>query len=236
MTTYNHTAIATGAAATAAIINSPLAELDAAIKKNEYAKTAAPTANDDSGDGYSVGSMWVDTTNDKVYICVDATATAAIWYRVDIGNREILLGPQDLYTIAGSPAQGALGQQPTWRLDDSATETIGAAAWYPGPIGGSTIKVLVIWAMESATANEVYFTVTAAAIADGETAAASGTGSSAATTVPGTAQLTEQTEWTCAEAYVAGDLIQVSISRVGGDAGDDATGDCHILAAVLRFE
>lgn len=41
--------------------------------------TVAPTANDDSGDGYSVGSIWVDVTADKAHICVDATATAAVW-------------------------------------------------------------------------------------------------------------------------------------------------------------
>lgn len=43
--------------------------------------TTAPTADDDSGDGYSIGSAWIDVTNDKAYICVDATATAAVWVR-----------------------------------------------------------------------------------------------------------------------------------------------------------
>ena len=79
MTTYNHTIIATGAAANAATINSPLAELDAAIKKNEYAKAAAPGVGDDSGDGYTVGSVWLDTTNDDAYICLDATVGSAVW-------------------------------------------------------------------------------------------------------------------------------------------------------------
>lgn len=41
--------------------------------------TTAPTANDDSGDGYGVGSVWIDTTNDRFYVCVDATLTAAVW-------------------------------------------------------------------------------------------------------------------------------------------------------------
>lgn len=41
--------------------------------------TTAPAAGDDSGDGYGVGSVWVDTTNDKFYICVDASLGAAVW-------------------------------------------------------------------------------------------------------------------------------------------------------------
>lgn len=41
--------------------------------------TTAPVAADDSGDGYAVGSVWLDTTNDKAYICVDSTLGAAIW-------------------------------------------------------------------------------------------------------------------------------------------------------------
>lgn len=41
--------------------------------------TADPTVNDDSGDGYSVGSLWVNTTTKKSFICVDATLTTAVW-------------------------------------------------------------------------------------------------------------------------------------------------------------
>lgn len=50
-----------------------------AVLMDNLVATAAPTANDDSGDGYAVGSLWCDVTNDNVYVCIDATATAAIW-------------------------------------------------------------------------------------------------------------------------------------------------------------
>ncbi len=47
--------------------------------QSELAKTSAPTSSDDTNAGYDVGSLWIDTTNDKVYQCVDATASAAVW-------------------------------------------------------------------------------------------------------------------------------------------------------------
>jgi len=46
---------------------------------NKYDATVAPAVTDDSGDGYAVGSVWVDVTGDDAYICVDATVGAAVW-------------------------------------------------------------------------------------------------------------------------------------------------------------
>lgn len=51
-----------------------------------YAAAAAPTTGDDSVDGYSVGSWWFDTTNDRAYVCIDPTASAAIWANTQAGG------------------------------------------------------------------------------------------------------------------------------------------------------
>jgi hypothetical protein len=40
---------------------------------------SAPTANDDTGDGYIVGTKWINTTADTIYEAVDVTLTAAVW-------------------------------------------------------------------------------------------------------------------------------------------------------------
>lgn len=47
--------------------------------QNNLAATAAPAVTDDSGSGYSVGSRWIDVTNDNTYTCVDSTVGAAVW-------------------------------------------------------------------------------------------------------------------------------------------------------------
>lgn len=52
------------------------------VRKDNYSASAAPTATDDSAAGYQVSSIWIDTTNDTVYVCVDDTATAAVWNKL----------------------------------------------------------------------------------------------------------------------------------------------------------
>jgi len=47
--------------------------------KSNFSASAAPSTSDDSGSGYVVGSRWIDTTNDKEYVCLDNTASAAVW-------------------------------------------------------------------------------------------------------------------------------------------------------------
>jgi hypothetical protein len=46
---------------------------------NNYTATVAPTTTDDTGLGYALGSVWVNTVTRHAYICVDATASAAVW-------------------------------------------------------------------------------------------------------------------------------------------------------------
>jgi len=41
--------------------------------------TTDPTVNDDINDGYGVGSRWLNTSNDKEFICTDNASGAARW-------------------------------------------------------------------------------------------------------------------------------------------------------------
>lgn len=50
--------------------------------KNNFAAAADPGVNDDSTAGYSVGSLWLNTTSGVSFRCVDATAAAAVWRTV----------------------------------------------------------------------------------------------------------------------------------------------------------
>ena len=46
---------------------------------NNYNSTSNPTVNDDSGDGYAIGSVWANKTLGRVYVCVDDSVGAAVW-------------------------------------------------------------------------------------------------------------------------------------------------------------
>lgn len=56
--------------------------IDSSLFFSKVDATTAPTTTDDSGSSYEVGSVWVDVTNDKAYICLDATVSAAVWTEV----------------------------------------------------------------------------------------------------------------------------------------------------------
>lgn len=48
---------------------------------HQFGSAVDPTPNEDSNDGYSAGSQWINTTADRAFINVDPTAGLAIWKR-----------------------------------------------------------------------------------------------------------------------------------------------------------
>lgn len=47
--------------------------------KHNLNANSAPSVNNDNTQGYSISSLWIDTVNDKSYICVDNTTGSAVW-------------------------------------------------------------------------------------------------------------------------------------------------------------
>jgi len=48
--------------------------------------TSDPSVTDDNTAGYGVLSVWINLTDDRVWVCVDATTSAAQWLRTDNSN------------------------------------------------------------------------------------------------------------------------------------------------------
>jgi len=79
--------------------------------------TLAPTATDDSGDGYAVGSLWIDIAADEAYRMVDATAGVAVWVNTT-------LTADELSTVAISGDYNDLTNLPVIPADQNLWNTI----------------------------------------------------------------------------------------------------------------
>ena len=79
----------TTVAAAGAIMDSDIAASEGFMRKTSAGSyvaiksylnaTTDPTANEDSGDGYAVGSRWINVTGDNEYVCLDSTVGSAVW-------------------------------------------------------------------------------------------------------------------------------------------------------------
>lgn len=56
-----------------------MAELYTLVPKANNTATTDPTANDDSADGYMIGSLWVNTATGSTFRATSVTASAAVW-------------------------------------------------------------------------------------------------------------------------------------------------------------
>lgn len=61
----------------------------AAGLKNKLDAVSAPVSTNDDSEGYSVGSFWVDVTNDESYRCVDATTNLAVWVKTTLQTSDL---------------------------------------------------------------------------------------------------------------------------------------------------
>ena len=58
-------------------------DISAGPNKTEFTANSDPHASTDVTDGFLVGSVWVNLTLDRAWICVDNTEDAAVWWRID---------------------------------------------------------------------------------------------------------------------------------------------------------
>jgi len=76
--------------------------------KSNLSASVAPTVNEDTGDGYVIGSLWIDTTGDAIYQATDVTAGAAVWLNISAsGGRSLASQAQ-----AEAGTENTLGMTP----------------------------------------------------------------------------------------------------------------------------
>ena len=73
------------------------------IREVSHNFTFTPTANDDDTKGFVIGSRWI-LDNGDVYVCSDATASAAVWALIIKGTvTSVGLTMPSAFTVANSP-------------------------------------------------------------------------------------------------------------------------------------
>jgi len=70
---------------------------------NTFTSITDPTITSDSSAGYSIGSVWINTTTNGIFTCTNATAGAAVWHDMrPIGDGQVwtnVLATRTLGTI-----------------------------------------------------------------------------------------------------------------------------------------
>ncbi len=95
-------------------------------RKNNFAGTVAPDADDDETQGYSLGSIWanISATPHEFYRCADATEGAAVWLNTTLEVGE--LGTAALSDVEDFEPAGAAQSAVDGHKDDT-TGVHGAA-------------------------------------------------------------------------------------------------------------
>ena len=136
---------------------------------NNYDAAVAPTVTDDFTLGYGPGSEWVDVTNDKAYVCLDATPSAAVWTEttqtaagaahdhasagdggVLTGDRHDSFGEYDEIAAPGTPSAArvriyAKSDGKMYRKDDAGTEAELGGGGNVTKVGTPVNNQLGIW-------------------------------------------------------------------------------------------
>ena len=104
--------------------STPWNDLDFSSSKGAEIGTAAPTASDD---GFDVGTIWVDTTNDKAYLLYDNTADTAVWKQIVTPEEIAGLGAGDMLKSVFAKQKPNDGYVDKAILADTATAANSAA-------------------------------------------------------------------------------------------------------------
>jgi hypothetical protein len=81
------------------------------IEVSHHRATTDPGVGDDIGDGFDVGTIWVNTSANTTYVSVDSTSGAAIWNQIDGSGSGTTYSPTlvQVYDSAGGTDMNTAG-------------------------------------------------------------------------------------------------------------------------------
>ena len=110
---------------------------------NKTDATTGPTTGDDSGDGYAVGSLWIDVTADVGYVCADSTTAAAVWLEITPTSPSHTHAIDDLSDVDTTTSAPTSGQVLAWD----------GSSWAPATNTSPSLWATVVGDSGTTTAN-----------------------------------------------------------------------------------
>jgi len=114
----------------------------------KFDATTAPGAGNDDTQGYIAGSLWVDRTNHKVYVCSNSASSAAVWVQVVAGGGSGVsigdpIGSGTAHYVLFVDGSGNLGQDGNLTWNAGGTLTVNNGGTYSVICGaGPTVQAL----------------------------------------------------------------------------------------------
>ncbi len=147
-------------------------------------------------------------------------------------------GAEDLYPVSGDASwvtyNDGIHGCGAWSLPDGSSTSVGTAFEYEGSQEGSDIYV-DIWYASTATSGAVVLQAGVACIANGQAVNMACQTNNVVSSVPGSAGNMQKATCHVNVSYQIGNLIRVSVARLGADGSDNASGSCRIIAITVRF-
>jgi len=128
-------------------VPSDITGLGTILPKSNYDGRVAPVNTDDIGQGYAIGSRWIDVVQQKEYVCIDATYANAIWTAttLDPNNQLANIGVKYQNDNVGS------GSFSTLNFYSGVTGNSGAVS--VSDLGNNTAKVVILATVNDTDAN-----------------------------------------------------------------------------------
>ena len=128
---------------------------------NKLDGTVAPTVNDDSDDGYSEGSFWINVSGNESYRCVDASVGAAVWVNTTLDSSDVAA----IYAPLISPALTGNPTAPTQTFGNNSTRIATTAFVLAAKVSDSTkwngaVKTVSTSAPSGGSDDDIWFEYT----------------------------------------------------------------------------
>lgn len=182
---------------------------------NNFAATTNPTSSNDSSQGYSPGSVWINVTDSLSFVCVVSSVGAAVWLQTSSA------GEQNAQFVAPDDGDASLsgGESTVTNTNGGSAALIGGAGNGTGLQGPAIVRGSVVLTKQpAAAALTTSATLTVAQLIGGALSANQGGGAAASYQLPLAADL----DAALPEA-VAGDTFDVFLVNVSTVAAEDAT-------------